>query len=396
MSILQRKRILFGITGSVAAYKSIDLIRRLKEDGAEIDCILTRSAQKFVTPLLIESACGVKVYTDMFDEPLSHINLPKSADLFVIAPATANIIGKFSTGIADDLLSTIYLAYNSKIVIAPAMNHRMYENKTVQRNIRFLSEEGILFVEPEEGPLACGETGKGRMARSEMILETIRSCFYKQDLKDKKIVVTAGPTREYIDPVRFISNRSSGKMGYAIAQSAKRRGGRVTLISGPAHIHRPCNIPIINVENAEDMYRAVIEHTEDAHILIMSAAVSDYKPEKFNDSKLEKADKLTLEISQTVDILKSIINSRKNLFKVGFSAQTDGDLNKAREKLTRKGLDIIIFNNVSEPFAGFDVDTNKVTIITKTGGEIDMPVLKKDTLADNIWDCILNDYEQRH
>ncbi|MCX8026998.1 MAG: bifunctional phosphopantothenoylcysteine decarboxylase/phosphopantothenate--cysteine ligase CoaBC [Thermodesulfovibrionales bacterium] len=393
MSVLQHKRILFGITGSVAAYKSIELIRRLKDEAAEVNCIITRSGQRFVTPLSIESACAVKVYTDMFDEPLSHINLPSSSDLFVIAPATANIIAKLSHGIADDLLSTAYLAYKGKVVVAPAMNHRMYENKIVQENITSLIEDGVIIIEPEVGSLACGEVGKGRMARLEVILETIKSCFYKQDLINKKIVVTAGPTREYIDPIRFISNRSSGKMGYAIAQSAKRRGGQVILISGPTQIHKPHNIPIVQVETTEEMHKAVLEHTSNAQILVMTAAVSDYKPSVFNEAKIDKVDRFSLEMSKTVDILQSINSKGRHIFKVGFSAQTDADLQKARQKLINKGLDMIVFNNVLEPHSGFDVDTNKVTIITKTGKEIDLPLMKKDEVADNIWDYIVSNYE---
>ena len=276
--MLKNKSVLLGVTGGVAAYKALDVIRRLREEGASVTVISTEAAGHFVTPLSLEVASGAKVYTDLFSNPLSHITLPSQADIFLVAPATANSIGKFANGIADDLLSTCMLAFPGKVIIAPSMNWRMYENPVVQENLQKLLSRGMIQIGPEKGSLACGEEGWGRLAEVPDIVEAVKSALTKKDLSKERIIVTAGPTREYLDPVRFLSNRSSGKMGYAIARAALRRGAEVTLISGYSSLQPPKGAALISVDTAHDMLTAVHKHLHEATVLIMAAAVSDYMP----------------------------------------------------------------------------------------------------------------------
>lgn len=394
MTVLRGKKILYGITGSVSAYKAIEVIRRLKDEGASVDVVMTKSSLQFIPALAVRSACDVEVYTDLFDPPMSHIKLPEEADLFLIAPATANIIGKYSSGVADDLLSTMLLVFSGKVVFAPAMNYRMYENPIVHGNIQRLKEWGVHFIEPETGPLACGESGKGRLAETGRILETLKGLLTKKDLMGHKILVTAGPTREFVDPVRFISNRSSGKMGYAIAVSAKRRGAEVTLISGPVALKKPYDIETIYVETAAQMYEQTLRHAESSSIVVMAAAVADYTPLTKTEKKLQKQESLALELKKTEDILRAIASLRPRPFVVGFSAQTGKEIQKAREKLYEKGVDMIIFNDVLEPGSGFDVDTNKVTLLFKSKEqEVDLPQMSKEELAEVLLDYVLKEYE---
>ena len=383
--MLRNKSILLGVTGGVAAYKSLDLIRRLREEGSSVTVLMTGAAKNFVTPLSLEVASGHRVYADIFSDPMSHITLPANTDIFVIAPATANIIGKFANGIADDLLSTCLLSFRGKTVIAPAMNWRMYENPVFQKNLKTLLSLGVIQVGPEKGSLACGEEGIGKMADVPDIIESLKSALANKDLLNEKILVTAGPTREYLDPVRFLSNRSSGKMGYAIARAALRRGAEVTLISGPSSLDKPKGVHFISVETAGDMFNAVTSELPSSTVLIMAAAVSDFKPAELSQVKLEKSEKLILHLKRSPDIIAAAGKKKKKPFIIGFAAETGQKTENAKKKLKEKNMDMIIFNDVTEAGSGFDVDTNKVMII---GGEkeISLPVLSKDAVADAILD----------
>lgn len=385
--VLKNKSVLLGITGGVAAYKSVDLVRRLKEEGALVSVIMTGAAQRFVTPLSLEIASQNVVYTDLYSHPLSHITLPAGSDIMVIAPATANLIGKFAHGIADDLLSTSLLSFRGKVLIAPSMNCRMYENPVVRENLKSLLSRGIYQVGPEEGILACGEEGPGRMSEVPDIIEAVKHTLSKKDLANERIIVTAGPTREYLDPVRFIANRSSGKMGYALARAASRRGAEVILISGSTTLHRPKGLKFISVETTDDMLLAVREEVPSATVLIMAAAVADFRPENISPAKIEKKDRLFLNLVKTPDILREISNKTNRPFIAGFAAETGEKIENARKKLQEKNLDLIAFNNVTEPGAGFDVDTNKVVLIDPKK-ERELPLLSKDAVAEMILDRI--------
>jgi phosphopantothenoylcysteine decarboxylase/phosphopantothenate--cysteine ligase len=347
--VLRSKSVLLGVTGGVAAYKTIDLVRRLREEDSSVAVIMTRAAGNFVTPLSLEIASGNKVYSDLFDNPMTHITLPARADVMVIAPATANIIGKFAAGLADDLLSTCLLSFRGKVVIAPSMNWRMYENPVFRNNLNSILSRGVIQVGPEKGSLACGEEGIGRMADIPDIIESIRAALTEKDLSGRKVVVTAGPTREYLDPVRFLSNRSSGKMGYAVARAALRRGAEVVLISGPAHLDQPKGLNFIHVETATEMRDAVIRELPSSDVLIMCAAVSDFMPQKTSGRKVEKKDGLLLRLSPAPDIISEAARKRNAPFIIGFAAETGAAKEKARKKLREKKIDLIVFNDVKEP-----------------------------------------------
>ncbi len=386
--MLKDKSILLGITGSIAAYKSIELIRGLVQEGAIVSVIMTEASRKFITPLLVESATGCKVYCDMFDDPFSHIDLPRKADLFVIAPATANIINKCACGIADDLLSTALITFKGQLILAPAMNWRMYENAIFQKNLQYMITSGVIIVGPEKGSLACGEEGLGRMSEPDKIIDAIKAALTLKDMLGQKVLVTAGPTREHIDPVRFISNRSSGKMGFAIARNASIRGAKVTLITGPVPIKEPRDVSIIKVSSSEEMHRAVMENILSNTMLVMSAAVSDYYVANVSNKKIEKTDTLTLELIRTKDIIKEAGQIPNKPFIIGFSAETGHMIDRAKEKLLKKNMDMIVFNNVSKEGSGFDVDTNEVVIIDKSG-ERYLPLMHKDDAAKEILDRAL-------
>ena len=386
--VLRNKSILLGITGGVSAYKSIDLIRRLREEGGLVTVIMTEAAKHFVTPLSIEVASRNKVFSDLYADSMAHISLPADADIMVVAPATANIIGKFAHGIADDLLSLSFLSFKGKVVIAPAMNWRMYENPVFRRNLDTLLNLGVIQVGPEKGSLACGEEGIGRMAEVPDIIETTKGALTIKDLTDENIMVTAGPTREYLDPVRFLSNRSSGKMGYALARAAFRRGAQVTLISGPSSLPRPKGVTFIPVDTAGDMHSAVNRELASSTILIMSAAVSDFMPAEKSGEKIEKSDELFLTLTGTPDILSAVGKKKNRPFIVGFAAETGRKLEKARKKLKHKNMDLIVFNDVTEAGSGFDVETNNVVLIDKKK-ESELPLLNKDDVADAILDRIV-------
>ena len=386
--VLKNKKILLGVTGGVAAYKAVDLIRRLKDDGASVTVIMTDASKNFITPLSLQIASGNKVYSGLFEDPMSHIELSRDTDLMLIAPATANIIGKFANGIADDLLSTCILSFRGKVVIAPSMNWRMYENPMVRENLKRLTAHGILHVGPDKGTLACGEEGVGRMADVNEIIEAVKSALSKKDLSKKKVIVTGGPTREYLDPVRFISNRSSGKMGYAVAGECIRRGAEVILISGPSALQAPRGLKaFVKVETAGEMREAVFKNLSKTDIVIMAAAPADFLPEKKEKIKIDKSEKLSIKFKNTPDILAEIGKLKKRPLLVGFAAETGKRLDRARAKRTRKGADIIVFNDVTEAGSGFDVDTNKITIIEKNK-ETPLPMMTKDKAAEAIMDVV--------
>ncbi len=386
--VLRNKSILLGVTGGVAAYKAVDLIRRLREEGSSVTVIMTEAAKNFITPLSLEVASQDRVYSDLFSDPMAHITLPFNADVMVIAPATANIIGKFARGIADDLLSTSLLSFRGKVIIAPAMNWRMYENPVFQENLRYLLSRGVIRVGPEKGGLACGEEGLGRMSDVSEIVESIKSSLTKKDLLKEKVIVTAGPTREYLDPVRFMSNRSSGRMGYAIASAALRRGAEVTLISGHSSLNLPKGVNFIPVETAADMFEAVNKELNLSTVLIMSAAVSDFMPSKKFKNKIEKSGELLLKLNKTPDILSEVGKKKNRPFIIGFAAEAGRGVERAEKKLKEKNMDMIIFNDVTEVGSGFDVDTNKVVIIDKEK-KIKLPLMSKNSVADAILDRLV-------
>ena len=386
---LKNKSILLGVSGGVAAYKAVELVRRFKDEGASVTVIMTGAAANFITPLSLEVASQNRVYSSLFDEPMAHIDLPSKADVFVIAPATANIIAKLAHGIADDLLSTCFLSYQGSMVIAPSMNWKMYENRIFQENLQKIKSLGVLQVGPEKGSLACGEEGLGRLSDIQDIIEAVKSAVTIKDLSEEKIVVTAGPTREYIDPVRFISNRSSGKMGYALAKAARDRGADVTLISGPSSLQRPFGLKFVAVETSEEMLGAVEKETaDDATVLIMSAAVADFKPRERSSTKIEKSESMVLTLLKADDIISQITSRSKRPFVIGFAAETGSDVDRAEKKLQKKNMDMIVFNNVSEPGAGFEVDTNSVVIIDKKGKTV-TGLLSKDSVADAVLDRLI-------
>jgi len=386
---LKNKSVLLGVSGGVAAYKAVELVRRLKDEGASVTVIMTGAAANFITPLSLEVASQNRVYSSLFDEPMAHIDLPSKADVFVIAPATANIIAKLAHGIADDLLSTCFLSYQGSMVIAPSMNWKMYENRIFQENLQKIKSLGVLQVGPEKGSLACGEEGLGRLSDVQDIIEAVKSAVTGKDLSEEKIVVTAGPTREYIDPVRFISNRSSGKMGYALAKAARDRGAEVTLISGPSSLQRPFGLKFVQVETSEEMLGAVKKETaEDTTVLIMSAAVADFKPQERSSTKIEKNESMALTLLKADDIISQITCRSKRPFVIGFAAETGSNVDRAEKKLLKKNMDMIVFNNVSEPGAGFEVDTNSVVIIDKKGRTV-TGLLSKDSVADTVLDRLI-------
>ncbi len=388
MRELKNRKILLGITGSVAAYKSVDLVRKLVEEKASVHVIMTDAARYFITPLTFEAVSQNRVHSTLLDDPISHITLTADADLMVIAPITANMISKFAQGIGDDLLSTCILSFRGKVIIAPAMNWRMYENAMVQDNLRRLLAHGIVKVGPERGSLACGEEGIGRMADVKRILETIRAVISTRDLVKRRILVTAGPTREYLDPVRFISNRSSGKMGFAIASAASRRGAEVVLVGGPSSLEPPYGVEYVPVDTASEMREALHGNIGGCDVLIMAAAVADFMPLVKEDRKIEKSDRMVLEFVKTPDILSEVGSMEKRPLLIGFAAETGYDPGRAKRKLIEKGIDMIVFNNVSSKGSGFDVDTNEITLIDRETVS-PFPLMTKDEAADVILDRVV-------
>jgi phosphopantothenoylcysteine decarboxylase/phosphopantothenate--cysteine ligase len=392
--ILKDKKIILGITGGIAAYKACDVVRRLKKLGAQVIVVMTENAQKFITPLTFETLSGNEVVTEMFPERrfvgVRHVDLAGWADLILIAPATANIIGKIKSGIADDILTTIVISSKAPVLIAPAMNVNMYENPIFQENLSYLQKLGYKFVEPEVGELASGIVGKGRLAEPETIVgEVVKILTKKKDLEGKSIVVTASRTEEPLDPIRYLSNRSSGKMGYAIAQEASERGAKVTLISGPSNLTPPAGLNFIPVRTAQEMLSAVRSTFKKADALIMASAVSDFSPTLISKEKIKKGRKeIVLKLKPTVDILKEMGKQKKEKVLVGFSLETEDEIKNAKKKLVEKNLDLIVVNNPNVPGAGFEVDTNQVTLIDKRGKIEKLPLLSKKEVASKILDKV--------
>ena len=387
------KNILLGVSGSIAAYKAVDILRRLQEQGGEVNVVMTKNAARFVSRLTFEALSGKPVFWDEFQEAerkgIGHIDITAGLDLALVAPATANIIGKVASGIADDALTTALMATACPLIIAPAMNDRMYRNAVVQKNIAFLKEQGIRFVEPDTGPLACGTTGKGRLAEIEKIVQTVSSALSAHDLTGMTVLVTAGPTREPIDAVRFISNPSTGKMGYAIAEAARDRGATVILISGPTAIAPPGGVTLIPVQSARDMHKAAMDHVEGSQVVIMAAAVSDFKPTVSSDRKIKKHEAPTMiNLERTEDILSAVAKAPGRKLLVGFAAETDNVLDNAIQKLRSKNLDMIVVNDLMKKGAGFGSDTNAVTIIDRAGVQTELPVMPKWEIARRIIDKI--------
>jgi len=394
--MLSNKNIVIGVLGGIAVYKALDVISRLKKLGASINVIMTKSAAEFVSPLSFQSLSQNYVVTDMFAEPktwdVEHISLAQKADLFVIVPATANIIGKIVNGIADDMLSTTVMATKAPVLIAPAMNTNMYTNPIVQKNIGILKELGYRFINPASGRLACGDYGVGKLAAPEDIVEGIVGIFQnssERSLKNKRVLITAGPTQEPIDPVRYITNHSSGKMGYSLARAARDRGADVTLITGPTNLEKPKGIKTVDIVTAMDMYEAVMEHFDEADIIIKAAAVADYKPKKVSENKIKKSDSdLSIELSRNPDILLKNKKMKKDKVLIGFAAETKDLLKNAKNKINKKNLDFIVANNIAEAGAGFKEDTNIVSIIDSFGNIQKYDKMKKEKISDIILDKV--------
>lgn len=389
--MLKDKTVVIGVSGGIAVYKTLDVISRLRKLGVNVNVIMTKSATEFVTPLSFQSLSQNYVVCDMFEDPktwdVEHVSLAKRADVFLIAPATANVIGKIANGIADDMLTTTVMATKAKVLIAPAMNTNMYENPILQRNINTLKELGYNFVEPESGRLACGDTGKGKLASPEIIVdEVVKLLSKEQDLKGKSIIVTAGPTVESIDPMRYITNRSTGKMGYSIAKEAIERGADVTLITGPTNLTPPQNLKkLVKIESAKDMYEAVLENLDGNDVVIKSAAVADYKPKNYSNKKIKKSDDdLIIELDRNKDIAQEIGKIKNNKILVGFAAETNDLIENASLKIKKKNLDFIVANDLTKEGAGFGVDTNIVKIIDKEGNITEYPKMKKEEVANII------------
>ena len=396
--MLKGKTIVLGITGGIACYKAAYLASALVKQHADVQVILTENATKFVSPITFEQLTGNKALTDTFDRnfvhSVEHIAVADRADFVLIAPATANIIAKLAHGLADDMLTTTVLACTCPKAVAPSMNTNMYENPVTQDNLAILRKYGWEIVEPGCGHLACGTEGKGRLPDTDTLLEVcLHAAAHEKDLTGKRILVTAGPTQESLDPVRYLTNHSSGKMGYAIARAAARRGADVTLVSGPTSLTQPPYVDFVNVVTAKDMYDAVTARAESADIIIKAAAVADYRPKTVSDNKIKKKDTdLSIPLERTLDILGTLGKSKRDgQFLCGFSMETENMLENSRDKLERKNLDMIAANNVKVDGAGFGVDTNVLTLITADGAT-ERPLMSKDAAADALLDAINNAY----
>lgn len=392
--MLENKNIVLGVCGGIAAYKACELTSRLRKLGAKVHVIMTKSAAEFVTPLTFQSLSLNQVVTDQFSAPkyweIEHISLAKLADVFVIAPATANMIGKIANGIADDMLSTTVMATKAPVIIAPAMNTNMLENPVVQKNMDTLKALGYIFVEPEEGLLACGDVGKGKLAEPAAIEEQILHVLNpKKDLTGKTVLVTAGPTQEALDPVRYITNHSTGKMGYAVAAVAARRGARVLLVSGPTGLKTPSDVECHNIRSAQEMFEKVTALLPESDIIIKSAAVADYAPAEVSGQKIKKADdNLTIALKRNPDILYELGKLKGDRILVGFAMETENLIENAQAKVQKKNLDFIVANDLNEEGAGFGTDTNVVKIIDRDGNIEAISIKSKMEIADIILDKI--------
>jgi phosphopantothenoylcysteine decarboxylase/phosphopantothenate--cysteine ligase len=394
-------RITLGVTGGIAAYKSAELVRRLQTEGHTVQVVMTRAAREFITPLTFAALSGQKVITDLFSESnggdanlesaIEHIAVAQRTDLLLVAPVTADTLAKFASGLADDFLSTLYLASTAPVVLAPAMNVNMWQHPATQENLSALRKRGVRIVEPGEGYLACGMTGPGRLAEQEEILKAVREVAQaQQDLAGETVLVTAGPTCEDLDPVRFITNRSSGKMGYAVAETAARRGAKVVLISGPTALDAPEGVERVCVRTAEEMLKAVEARFATATIGVFAAAVADYRPAEPATAKIKRTkEALTIRLEPNPDILATVAREKGDRVVVGFAAETDNVGENARKKLEKKNADLIVANDVTAGGAGFDVDTNIVTIFSRDGRDLALPRMSKAEVAQRILDEVL-------
>lgn len=398
--MLKGKTVLVGVSGGIAAYKMANCVSMLLKQGANVKVIMTENACQFITPITFETLTGDKCMVDTFDRnfkfDVAHISLAKAADVFLIAPATADVIGKMANGIADDMLTTTALACKCPKIIAPAMNTAMYQNNIVQDNLHKLQHYGFTVIKPDSGHLACGDTGEGKMPSEETLVEyVIHEIAHEKDMVGKNVIVSAGPTQEAIDPVRYITNHSTGKMGYEIAKAAARRGAKVTLVSGRTSLKAPLFVETINVVSAGDMFEAFKSRFKDNDIIIKAAAVADYKPKTVAENKIKKKDgDMSIDMDRTTDIIKYMgENRRKGQFICGFSMETENMLENSRAKLKRKNIDMIVANNLKVKGAGFGTDTNIVTMITHDD-EKQLEIMSKDEVADKILDEILKKMEK--
>ena len=392
--MLKDKQIILGVTGGIAVYKAAELVRLLVKAGANVHVVMTRAAQEFVTPLTFQTLSGNPVHTELFnliaEREIGHISLADRADLFIIAPATANVVGKIANGIADDMLTTTVMATKAKVLIAPAMNCNMYENPLYRENEDKLRRHGYRFVAPAKGFLACGWEGEGKFQEPAVIVEEAIRLLTQPDLAGKTVLVTAGPTREEIDPVRFVSNHSSGKMGYAIAREAWQRGAEVTLVSGPTALPAPWGVRLVRVESAWDMHEAVLDRAAGCDVIVKAAAVADYRPESRAPEKMKKTgERLTLDLVKNPDILQELGTKKgAGQILVGFAAETTALRDHALAKLQAKNLDLIVANDVSAVDAGFNVDTNRVRLLFRDGRDEELPLAGKNEVARQILDRI--------
>ncbi len=415
---MKKFKIGLGVSGGIATYKAVEVMRLLQKAGCEVSVAMTKHATEFVQPLTFRALTDKYVIVDDYDpanpDPIAHINFSQTIDLLLVVPATANIIAKFANGVADDFLSSTYLASNAPVLIAPAMNTTMWENPATQRNIEQLKKDGVHFVEPVAGELACKTVGTGKLEDVENIVAQALSLLETRDkrqetgdeiyspnsslqspvsdLLDERILITVGGTREAIDPVRFISNHSSGKMGFAVAEAAVARGAKVTAVAGVTAVDPPENVAVIRAVSAEEMHKAVMKELQNATVFIGSAAVADYRPSNAADAKIKKEGKetMTLELTKTPDILADVSSNRTNgLLVVGFAAETNDVVGYARSKMEKKGLDLVVANDITAKGAGFNTDTNIATILTRSGSEIELPLMSKREMADRILDEVL-------
>lgn len=383
-------KIILGVTGSIAAYKAVGLLRALVKDGATVQVVMTHAATKFVAPLTFEVLSGGAVSLDLFEahHEMKHLSMPEKADLIVVAPATANFLAKAAFGLADDLLSTMLLTAHCPLLVAPAMDGGMWDHSAVAQNVQTLRARGVIVLDPDEGPLASGRFGQGRLADESRIVEAIETALFPQrDWQGHRILVSAGPTQEPIDPVRFISNRSSGKMGYALAEAARARGAQVTLVSGPTALPAPAGVEIVEVKTAEEMTKAMCSRLSWSTVVVMAAAVADYRPVETSVHKLKKQEgrgEQALRLEPTSDILATLAAQRTNQLLIGFAAETQNLVTHARRKLSAKGLDMIVANDVTREGAGFGSDQNAATVIDRQGRTTEFPLMAKRQLADQI------------
>ncbi len=395
MKTLFKKTVVLCVTGGIAAYKAADLTSKLRHEGAEVRVLMTESATQFISPITFETLSSNRVVVDTFDRDFAweveHISLAKAADVFVIAPATANVIAKAAHGIADDMVTTTLLATKSPVVVAPAMNTGMYDNPVTQDNLRILRERGFTIIDPAAGRLACGDTGRGKLADTPVLLHGIEKALTQQDLKGKRVLVTAGPTQEPIDPVRYISNHSSGKQGFAIAARAAMRGAETTLVTGPVPLATPEGVLRVDVCSARDMYEAVLSRAPRQDFIIKAAAVGDYRPRHEALEKIKKQQgELVLELAKNPDILAELGKNKKpGQLLCGFAMETSSLISRAEEKLKRKNCDLLVANSLRDEGAGFQTDTNIVTLLFKDGRKEPLPIMPKDELADIILDNLI-------